>query len=181
MTSFYPPYWKPLLEKIDEQIAAINALCACLGTSGGGTPVAAKHAVIPAYGWQWMENYPVEPGYLMIDPYSYLSSYSVDNPNVRRYTVALHLQPGGNYFIGISALSGPAGGIARLLCNGNLLVTYDLFDTVQGIAALAGIFGSDTNVDGLFEFVIECDSKNASSTGYEVPIGSGWIGPQDFT
>lgn len=175
MPLFDPAAWHPLFQFLRDELFPL-----VVAGGGGGVAAAPKHFGFDAYAWEWTAGTQVTPPYTGLDPFTYANQYAVENPNSRKFTVALHIQAGVHYAIVVSALAGPNSGIATLLVDGVLLVDYDLYAASQEAAAITGIFGSDTHEDGLHKIVVECTAKNASSGGYEIPIGACWIFPYDF-
>lgn len=189
-----PPLWSPRFQVVtdgDDTVLQYKPFPAYrtwleawrfAGGAGGAGAQYPKHAYVNPFAWQWTQGDPETPE-IGTDPYGLVCIYSTDNPNTRKFSVTLQYHEVGYYAFMWSGTWSDNGGIAKLFINGNEVAAIDTYDaggvspatfSAQFLASLVG------EGSGLVEIEMHCDSKNASSGGYEVRLGQFMIYPYDF-
>lgn len=167
--TFDPPIWRPLFNFIR------NELLPLLG-GGGGAQVAAQHAFIEPLMWENVVG-EADQFELVGNQFTYVQWYATDEPNERRTTVLLDPTFEYNYVINFGWID--SGGEAKVYFNGVLNETFDLYSASPDSA---GQFSGSIDIatfggSPLLNITILCDTKNASSTGFEMRLGNMWITP----
>lgn len=149
---------------------------------GGGSAQYPKHGYVHPFAWQWTQGSAEAPE-VGGDPYGLVTIYSNDNPNTRKFTLQLDYHEIGYYAFIVSSKYTPDGGIMKVFVNSEQVGEFDTYaefestgatHSSQFLASLVGVGG------GVVVIEIQCDSKNALSSGYQAHVGQFMIYPYDF-